>query len=260
MFLDNFSERPHKASIFSKHFADYVYQKSQKCQDERKSKELAVLATFLFKNWTYFNAFDSSDYEMYTIETRVDDIKCTSNWLLSSVRNLTANARDSLEMNKNSLQALLKLLQEKGIERKLCLRGISTLTVENFFSLMRAMTTNPSIPEFQRNFDKSVNELDKELHANELGYNLKVTNTKKHHYAKSIINDSKETSKMPKIMRRPTGKRLGKGIQKQNKLADYEVKKKLRGIKNSMINSSMTLRDSYSKPKLETSGKISELV
>ena len=53
---------------------------------------------------------------------------------------------------------------------------------------MRAMTRNPTIQEFERNFDKTANELNKQLHANELGYNIKITNTKKHHYAKSVIN------------------------------------------------------------------------
>ena len=125
---------------------------------------------------------------------------------------------------------------------------------------MMAPYYNPSIPDFERNFDKTANELNKQLHANELGYNIKITNTKKHHYARSIINDRKETSKMPKIQRTPIRKRLWKGVHKPNKLFDYEFKKKLRGIKNSMINSSMTLRDSYSKPKLVTNGKISELV
>lgn len=237
--------------VFSQMLSKYFITKSTNIDDSNSQlrKEYFVLGKFIGLCADYFQSFDSSDQT--TLDQRLSTIYDTTDVLLK-VDGLTPNAKRGLKMNKTSLKQLVKELELKGMKSLLVTRGLSTLTVENFFSKSRARNPNPNIAEFSRDFDKIANELQKDNHADQLNYNIKLTNTQQHHYSKRIGSKSPPMKPLGR-RKRKIGSKGRRGVMKPNKQQTIEVKVQLKSVENSNQPSGMNLRASYSKPKLMTS-------
>lgn len=122
------------------------------------------LSMFLKNTNDYLTAWESLDEKLTHVQ-RYNVIYNATQFLTGHnkdfiISNLTDKAVDGLLMNLSSWSALLEWLIQKGQEKILCWRVVSTMTLENFFSRVRSINNNPTILQFDKIFDVSVEQFE----------------------------------------------------------------------------------------------------
>ena len=218
-------------------------------QMRQKKKALSAFIEMCFK---YMDCFES---KTMTHADRWKSIEEATTFFLTRVKGLSAQAVSTFVINRSSWRRMIsKLQKDSELSANLIWRTISTMEVENIFSMTRSKVSSPNSTEFKQILKKATEESAKAYQGSKIGYMPPQQSLKSLcYYRRETLDDFptiRETTLPP--LRKKIHNRKARGMQRRKS----EMLQQLKMFNNRLNVKERTLRNTVAKKEFNSSALV----